>query len=84
MIRKECIRNDLRKTEFRDTCAAKSGAILLGYPVLGIWYWCCDQTIVQRVLGAKESELFVITSAPEKFDALKAQFDTILTSYRTH
>ena len=36
-----------------------------------------------RVLGAKESELFVITSAPEKFDALKAQFDTILTSYRT-
>ena len=27
-------------------------AILLGYPVLGIWYWCADQTIVQRVLGA--------------------------------
>ncbi len=30
-------------------------AIFLGYPVLGIWYWCADQTIVQRVLGA-ESE----------------------------
>lgn len=29
-------------------------AILLGYPVLGIWYWCGDQTIVQRVLGAKD------------------------------
>ncbi|MBK1878975.1 sodium:solute symporter [Pelagicoccus mobilis] len=28
-------------------------AMLLGYPVLGIWYWCSDQTIVQRVLGAK-------------------------------
>lgn len=28
-------------------------AILLGYPILGIWYWCTDQTIVQRVLGAK-------------------------------
>ena len=28
-------------------------AIVLGYPVLGIWYWCADQTIVQRVLGAK-------------------------------
>ena len=27
--------------------------MLLGYPVLGIWYWCSDQTIVQRVLGAK-------------------------------
>ncbi len=37
-----------------------------------------------RVLGSKNSELFVITSAPGKFDALKAQFDTILTSYRTH
>ncbi len=27
--------------------------MLLGYPVLGIWYWCSDQTIVQRVLGAE-------------------------------
>ena len=27
--------------------------ILLGYPVLGIWYWCADQTHVQRILGAK-------------------------------
>lgn len=31
-------------------------AIMLGYPVLGIWYWCADQTIVQRVLGAKNEE----------------------------
>jgi SSS family solute:Na+ symporter len=29
-------------------------AVMLGYPVLGIWYWCADQTIVQRVLGAKD------------------------------
>ena len=28
-------------------------AIFLGYPILGLWYWCTDQTIVQRVLGAK-------------------------------
>jgi solute:Na+ symporter, SSS family len=28
-------------------------AILLGYPVLGVWYWCTDQTIVQRLLGAR-------------------------------
>lgn len=27
--------------------------IILGYPILGIWYWCADQTHVQRVLGAK-------------------------------
>jgi SSS family solute:Na+ symporter len=26
---------------------------LLGYPIIGIWYWCADQTIVQRVLGAR-------------------------------
>ncbi|MFH5804336.1 sodium/solute symporter [Alienimonas sp. DA493] len=31
-------------------------AVLLGYPVLGIWYWCADQTIVQRVLGAKDED----------------------------
>ena len=29
-------------------------AVLLGYPALCIWYWCADQTIVQRVLGAKD------------------------------
>lgn len=28
-------------------------AIFLGYPVLGIYYWCADQTIVQKVLGAR-------------------------------
>lgn len=31
-------------------------SILLGYPVLGLWYWCCDQTIVQRVLAAKDEK----------------------------
>lgn len=28
-------------------------ALLFGYPVIGIWYWCGDQTIVQRLLGAR-------------------------------
>ncbi len=27
--------------------------MFLGFPILGIWYWCTDQTIVQRVLGAR-------------------------------
>ena len=27
--------------------------VLLGYPILGIWYWCADQTHVQRVLAAR-------------------------------
>ena len=29
-------------------------SVILGYPVIGIWYWCADQTIVQRILGAKD------------------------------
>ncbi len=29
-------------------------SVMLGYPVIGLWYWCADQTIVQRVLGAKD------------------------------
>lgn len=31
-------------------------AVFLGYPVIGIWYWCADQTIVQRLLGAKDED----------------------------
>lgn len=37
-----------------DASAMPWYAVFLGYPVLGIWYWCADQTIVQRVLGAKD------------------------------
>lgn len=28
--------------------------VLFGAPILGIWYWCTDQFIVQRVLAAKD------------------------------
>ncbi|WP_207492360.1 sodium:solute symporter [Aridibaculum aurantiacum] len=28
-------------------------AIALGYPVMGVWFWCTDQSMVQSVLGAK-------------------------------
>ncbi|MCX6864714.1 MAG: hypothetical protein NTV46_00595 [Verrucomicrobia bacterium] len=38
-------------------------SILLGYPVIGIWYWCCDQTIVQRVLAAKDEKHAMISGA---------------------
>jgi len=27
--------------------------LILGYPVLGLWFWCTDQTMVQRVLAAR-------------------------------
>jgi len=27
--------------------------IVLGVPIIGFWYWCTDQTIIQRILSAK-------------------------------
>jgi len=30
--------------------------ILLGAPILGVWYWCTDQFIVQRVLAAPNQD----------------------------
>lgn len=30
--------------------------ILFGAPILGIWYWCTDQMIVQRTLAARDVE----------------------------
>jgi len=30
--------------------------ILFGAPILGVWYWCTDQFIVQRVLAARDQE----------------------------
>ncbi len=42
-------------------------AILLGYPVIGFWFWCTDQTIVQRMLGAR--------------DLKQAQYGTIYTGF---
>ena len=35
-------------SEFPWTC------IFFGAPILGIWYWCTDQVIVQRVLSARD------------------------------
>ncbi|MET0462423.1 MAG: sodium:solute symporter [Chitinophagaceae bacterium] len=50
--------NELSKLSMLRPSGDESGmpwyAVFLGYPVLGIWYWCADQTIVQRVLGARD------------------------------
>jgi SSS family solute:Na+ symporter len=50
--------NHLEKLSMMRPAGDKSGmpwyAVFLGYPIIGIWYWCADQTIVQRVLGAKD------------------------------
>ncbi|MDO6695315.1 sodium/solute symporter [Aliiglaciecola sp. 3_MG-2023] len=29
-------------------------AFILGYPIMAVWFWCTDQTIVQRVFAAKD------------------------------
>ena len=47
---------------------------LLGITVSSIWYWCCNQTIIQRVLGAKN-----ITYA--KSGMLFLKFSIILPVY---
>lgn len=31
-------------------------AIVVGYPIMSIWYWCANQNIVQNALGAKSLE----------------------------
>ena len=31
-------------------------AIVLGYPIVAIWFYCADQTMVQRVLAARDLE----------------------------
>jgi len=42
-------------------------AILMGYPATAVWFWCTDQTIVQRVLAAK--------------DLRHAQYGSVLVGY---
>lgn len=53
-------RGELKKLSMLRPAGDGSGmpwyAVFLGYPVLGIWYWCADQTIVQRVLGARDEQ----------------------------
>ncbi|MBP8303548.1 MAG: sodium/solute symporter [Phycisphaerae bacterium] len=39
---------------FHESGASPWYAFVLGYPVLSLWFWCSDQTIVQRVLGARD------------------------------
>ena len=29
-------------------------AIVIGYPIMGVWFWCTDQSMVQSVLGSKD------------------------------
>lgn len=50
-----------------DDAAYPWHAILLGYPIIGIWFWCSDQTIVQRVLGGRNIK--------------QAQFGTIFAGF---
>ncbi len=42
-------------------------AIVFGYPVMGIWFWCTNQIIVQRALGGR--------------NVRQGQYGTIFASY---
>ncbi|MFI4911891.1 MAG: sodium/solute symporter [Sedimentisphaeraceae bacterium JB056] len=42
-------------------------AIVFGYPVMGIWFWCTNQIIVQRALGGR--------------DVQQGQYGSIFASY---
>ncbi|WP_020209183.1 sodium:solute symporter family transporter [Gilvimarinus chinensis] len=37
-----------------DSSAVPWYSFLLGFPVMAVWFWCTDQTIVQRVFAAKD------------------------------
>jgi hypothetical protein len=45
--------NQLRVIRSNSTVGLNWYAIFLGYPILGVWYWCTDQTIVQRVTSLR-------------------------------
>jgi len=45
--------NQLNMLQAHSSAGLPWYAVFLGYPILGVWYWCTDQTIVQRVLGAR-------------------------------
>jgi SSS family solute:Na+ symporter len=48
--------NQLKVLQTNSSVGLNWYAVFLGYPILGIWYWCTDQTIVQRVLGARSEQ----------------------------
>ena len=45
--------------------------ILLGAPILGVWYWCTDQYIVQRVPSAAHEDSPTRGAAPSSAGCLK-------------
>ncbi|MCH7227411.1 sodium/solute symporter [Haloferula sp. A504] len=60
---KEAVSPDISPTVLQPIKNADGGfndfswlCVLVGYPILGIWYWCTDQTIVQNVLAAKSEK----------------------------
>ncbi len=45
--------NQLSMLQSHNSFGLQWYAVLLGYPVMGIWYWFTDQTIIQRALAAR-------------------------------
>ena len=59
-------------------------AVLLGYPIIGIWFWCTDQTIVQRVLGAKDENHAQVGALFAGFLKISALFLFVLPGMFCH
>lgn len=45
---------ELFTDEFQGSSKLRWFTFMPGYFIIGVWYWCTDQTIVQRVLGARD------------------------------
>jgi uncharacterized sodium:solute symporter family permease YidK len=50
---------------------------LSGAPILGIWYWCIDPVIVQRVLSAKGTRTRTIFALLVVMDAVRRQIEGV-------
>ena len=57
-------------------------SLVFGYPVIGIWYWCTDQTIVQRVLGARdENHARAVHSSPASSRSYRSSSSSFLARF---
>lgn len=54
--------------------------MLFGAPILGVWYWCTDQYIVQRALSAKDVSNFYFIIVVGQTKAVVGIFDATIAS----
>jgi len=55
--------------------------MLFGAPILGVWYWCTDQYIVQRALSAKDNALMQKGMISYSMDNADQALPTLITEF---